>query len=187
MGRGRQGYCLVTGVRRAQRRLLWKCACYGGVQDAAPAPLAHDQVRQAWGKKRGEEMTLDGRARTAERGVELRARGDLEFGEDLVEVEPHRARRQVEPLATLAVGSPLSGQHGNLQLLGRQPLACARLVRLARLAGGAQLLAGALGPGKGAICVQRVARRAQPGAGLDDAPLPSRPGLLDGALAAPPR
>ena len=104
----RQGYCQLTGVRRAQRMLLRNCA---STEDGKTKRLRRSNTTRC-GKRGersvGQELALGGRALTAERRVQLRARGDLEFGEDLVEVEPDRARRQVEPLANLAVGSPLS-------------------------------------------------------------------------------
>src|SRR5689334_13580951 len=78
--------------------------------------------------------TLCGRAlrtslRVARQGdAQLGPRGDPELWEDAVEVRAHRAMRQVEPLADLAVRQALRRKLRDLQLLSRQIVA--------RLAGG---------------------------------------------------
>src|SRR5262245_38640322 len=58
--------------------------------------------------------------RSAQRGVELRARGDAELGERPVQMRGDRAMAQVQPRTNLAVRQPFGGHPGDLELLGRQ-------------------------------------------------------------------
>src|SRR5262245_691110 len=114
-------------------------------------------------------------ARALSRGRALRRRGDsrlqggaqlgacrnAELGEDVVEVRPDRAMGEEELLADLAVGEALGGELGDLQFLGCEPVPPVRLMLLAALPGGAQLLARAFAPRKGAKRIAGIPRRAQ--------------------------
>ena len=90
-----------------------------------------------------------------------RARRHPELREDVVEVRAHRAVRQVELLADLAVGQPRRRQPGDLELLGGESLGRGDRPGGAGLAGRPQLLAGALAPRDGAQRITCLAGRPQ--------------------------
>src|SRR5689334_15593906 len=102
-------------------------------------------------------VPLGGPDDRAERG----ARADPELGEDPVEVRADGPAGQVQPLPDLAVGQPGRGQPGDLQLLGGELVVGGGRAAAAGLAGGAQLLAGPLGPRHQPERVEGVAGGAQ--------------------------
>src|SRR4051812_3942121 len=70
-----------------------------------------------------------------ERGAHLAARADVELREDAVQVGCDRAVREVEALADLAVGQPVSGELGDLQLLRGEAVASIGVSSAAGFAG----------------------------------------------------
>jgi len=93
--------------------------------------------------------------------MELVARGDVELGEDFVQVVLNGAPADEEPGADLGVGEPLAGEPGDLGLLGGQ-LATRLDGALARcLPSGLELASCPRGERLGAHRVEHVVGRAQ--------------------------
>src|SRR4051812_43243949 len=80
-----------------------------------------------------------------ERSAQLPAGADLELAEDLVQVVLDGARADEQLGANLRVGVPVAGQPRDLDLLGRQGVACVRGDPAHGLAGGEELAARTLG------------------------------------------
>src|SRR5580693_7920056 len=76
--------------------------------------------------------------------AELSAGADAELGVHLAQVPLDRARADEQLGADLRVGLPLTGEPGDLRLLGGELLAHLYSVRADRLPGGKQLTASAL-------------------------------------------
>jgi hypothetical protein len=104
-------------------------------------------------------QTKDIRERTTSRSTplglpdlsrQLCAGGDLELGEDAVQVRADGPRREVEPFPDLPVGQALGGEPGDLQFLRRQHVLRAGPLDFDPFAGRAQLGPGLLGPAAGA-------------------------------------
>src|SRR5580658_9703148 len=80
-------------------------------------------------------------------GGELGAGGDIELGEDAVQVRADGAVGEVELLADLPVSQPVGGHLGDLQFLRGELITCPGHPRTAVLTRGTQLLARAFPPG----------------------------------------
>src|SRR6266545_5209590 len=122
--------------------------------------------------------------------VELAAGGDAELGVGLVQVVADRPGAEEELSGDVAVGQPLGGQPGNLQLLRSQGGQPGPGWRWGADAGGAQLDARQLGPRGGVAAVQTLHGGAELAAGVGLAAGATQPravqqlgaGLLEGFL-----
>lgn len=88
----------------------------------------------------------------------LAARGDVELGEDAVQVRAHRAVRQKEASADLAIGKPFRREPSDLRLLTGEHEVRAINARDRRLAGCSELSASEFGPVSSAHGVERRVR-----------------------------
>src|SRR5258708_7469901 len=110
--------------------------------------------------------------------MQLGARRDPQLREQAVEMGTDCAMREIEALANLAVGEALSGQLGNLHLLGREMVARIRGPGAPRLARGAQLQPRALSPRERADRIEDFDCGAQRRAGVSQAPVAAQPATI---------
>jgi hypothetical protein len=108
----------------------------------------------------------------AKRGrIELAAGGDLELEKDPVEVVANGPVRDEQLLPDFSVGQPVGRKAGDLQFLRRELVPRLRCSAVARLAGGAQFLAGFFGQRGEGQGVESVSCRPQWGTRVGDSPL----------------
>src|SRR4051794_21872303 len=114
---------------------------------------------------------------------ELGARGHPQLAGDAAQVALDRLGAEEELRAGLAVGRPLGHEQGDLQLLRRELLGRAAVAPARVLTGGGELLAGPVGPGRGADALEDLERGAQVLARLD-APADAAEALAQAELGA---
>src|SRR5262249_36339813 len=105
---------------------------------------------------------------------ELRARRDLELGEDAPQVGVDRPGRQEQLRCDLLVREPLGHVARDLELLRRELVDGARVALPPRLAGGAKLVPGPLCPGLGFQLLETLERGTELGSRVDSTLLPAQ-------------
>ena len=107
--------------------------------------------------------------------VELAARGDVELDEDLLQVVLGGTGADEQAFADLRVRQPVTGQFGDVSLLGRQLATGLDTALAGGLPGGPQLTPGPLGERLHAHRLQHLVGGAQLLAGVAPATLPAQP------------
>src|SRR5215211_3854278 len=116
---------------------------------------------------------------------ELRARADAELREHPIEVRAHRAGREVEPLADLAVAQSAGGELRDLQLLRGQVISRIGCSADARLSRGTQLLTRGLSQAAKREGVEVLPCRPKRHAGVGDSSLATQPAAVVEQQASP--
>lgn len=112
----------------------------------------------------------------SERGVQVPARGDVEFGVHLAQVPFHGVRAEEQLCADLGVGESRTGQLRDLRFLGGQRGRGGTSPLLGHgLAGGPQFAYGTFGERAGAESTEEGVRRTKLLTGIEAAVLPSQP------------
>src|SRR5258706_6465312 len=112
---------------------------------------------------------------SAQRGVQLGARGDAELREHPIQVRAHRPMTEVEARPDLAIGHAFRCEAGDLQLLRRQLVEDVDAAVASRFAACPQLLLGAVREVADADRVEHVPGGTQLGPRLRHAALPPQP------------
>src|SRR5258706_13480860 len=122
---------------------------------------------------------------SAQRGVQLGARGDAELREPRIQVRAHRPMTEVEARPDLAIGETRGCEAGDLQLLRRQLVEDVDPAMASRFASCSQLLLGAVREVTDADRVEQVPGRTQLGPRLRHAALPPQPRSVGQRQAGP--
>src|SRR5262249_24960854 len=105
---------------------------------------------------------------------QLGAGRDREFGEDVAEVAFDGARGQEQLRGDLLVRETLSNEASDVQFLWRELSGRAGVAPASRLAGGAQLASGTLGPGERTHLLERLDGRPEVRASVGSPPLTTK-------------